>query len=79
MGHIRMSEMLAPVFYDFAKDVMRHGHTHYDIRGGRGSLKSSTVSLLVPQLLIANPKYLKMELFLDLLFYKKQLYGPIFS
>lgn len=55
MGHIKMSEMLAPVFYDFAKDVMRHGHTHYDIRGGRGSLKSSTVSLLVPQLLIANP------------------------
>jgi PBSX family phage terminase large subunit len=50
-----MSEMLAPVFYDLAKDVMRHGHTHYDIRGGRGSLKSSTVSLLVPQLLIANP------------------------
>lgn len=55
MGHVKMSEMLAPVFYDFAKDVMRHGHTHYDIRGGRGSLKSSTVSLLVPQLLIANP------------------------
>nr|DAM07751.1 MAG TPA: terminase large subunit [Caudoviricetes sp.] len=55
MGHIKMSEMLAPVFYDFAKDVMRHGHTHYDIRGGRGSLKSSTVSLLVPQLLISNP------------------------
>lgn len=55
MGHIKMSEMLAPVFYDLAKDVMRHGHTHYDIRGGRGSLKSSTVSLLVPQLLIANP------------------------
>ena len=55
MGHLKMSEMLAPVFYDLAKDVMRHGHTHYDIRGGRGSLKSSTVSLLVPQLLIANP------------------------
>lgn len=55
MGRIKMSEMLAPVFYGFAKDVMRHGHTHYDIRGGRGSLKSSTVSLLVPQLLIANP------------------------
>lgn len=55
MGHIKMSDMIAPVFYDLAKDVMRHGHTHYDIRGGRGSLKSSTVSLLVPQLLIANP------------------------
>lgn len=55
MGHIKMSEMIAPVFYDLAKDVMHHGHTHYDIRGGRGSLKSSTVSLLVPQILISNP------------------------
>ena len=28
---------------------------HYDLSGGRGSLKSSFVSLLVPLLLIANP------------------------
>lgn len=38
-----------------ARDVFKHGHTHYDLSGGRGSLKSSTVSLLVPLLLVTNP------------------------
>lgn len=38
-----------------AHDVFHHGHTHYDFSGGRGSLKSSTVSVLVPLLLINNP------------------------
>lgn len=55
MGCVKMSELIAPSFYDFAKDVMRHGHTHYDASGGRGSTKSSAISLLVPQILISNP------------------------
>lgn len=38
-----------------ARDVFAHGHTHYDLSGGRGSLKSSAVSLLVPLLIIQNP------------------------
>lgn len=46
---------IGPAFYDLALDVFDHGHTHYDLSGGRGSLKSSCVSLLVPPLLIANP------------------------
>ncbi len=52
---VRLSEHLGPAFYDLARDVFRHGHTYYDLSGGRGSLKSSTVSLLVPLLLIHNP------------------------
>lgn len=55
MGCVKMSELIAPSFYDFAKDVMQHGHTHYDASGGRGSTKSSAISLLVPQILISNP------------------------
>ena len=55
MSEIRLSEKIGPAFYDVAHDVFRHGHTHYDFSGGRGSLKSSTVSLLVPLLLINNP------------------------
>lgn len=51
----KMSDLIAPSFYEVAKDVMRHGHTHYDFRGGRGSTKSSAVSLLVPQILIKYP------------------------
>lgn len=50
-----MSSVLGPAFYTLARDVFKHGHTHYDLSGGRGSLKSSCVSLLVPLLVVANP------------------------
>ena len=55
MSDIRLSEKIGSAFYDVAHDVLLHGHTHYDFSGGRGSLKSSTVSVLVPLLLINNP------------------------
>lgn len=55
MSSIKLSSVLGPAFYDVANDVFRHGHTHYDISGGRGSLKSSCVSLLTPLLVINNP------------------------
>ena len=52
MSEIRLSEKIGSAFYDVARDVFQHGHTHYDFSGGRGSLKSSTVSILVPLLLM---------------------------
>lgn len=55
MSDIRLSEKIGPAFYDIAHDIFHHGHTHYDFSGGRGSLKSSTVSILVPILLVGNP------------------------
>ena len=55
MSKIRLSEKIGSAFYEVARDVFKHGHTHYDFSGGRGSLKSSTVSVLVPLLLINNP------------------------
>lgn len=55
MSDIRLSEKIGPAFYDIAHDIFHHGHTHYDFSGGRGSLKSSTVSIIVPLLLVANP------------------------
>ena len=55
MSEIRLSELLGSAFYDIAHDVFQHGHTHYDLSGGRGSLKSSAVSLMIPLLLISHP------------------------
>ncbi len=55
MSEIRLSQVLGPAFHGLARDVFQHGHTHYDLSGGRGSLKSSCVSLLVPLLLIQHP------------------------
>lgn len=55
MSDIFLSEKIGPAFYGIAHDIFHHGHTHYDFSGGRGSLKSSTVSIIVPLLLVANP------------------------
>lgn len=55
MSEIRLSSLLGPAFHLFARDVFQHNHTHYDLSGGRGSLKSSCISLLVPLILITNP------------------------
>ena len=55
MSETRLSTVLGSAYHAFARDVFQHGHTHYDLSGGRGSLKSSGVSLLVPLLLVSNP------------------------
>ena len=52
MSDIRLSEKIGAAFYNVAHDVFHHGHTHYDFSGGRGSLKSSTVSILVVLLIM---------------------------
>lgn len=54
MSDIFLSEKIGPAFYGIAHDIFHHGHTHYDFSGGRGSLKSSTVSIIVPLLLVGN-------------------------
>ena len=55
MSEIHLKDVLGSAFWELAHDVFNHGHTHYDLSGGRGSLKSSTVSLLVPPLVITHP------------------------
>lgn len=55
MSEVKLSTVIGPAFYPLARDVFYHGHTHYDLSGGRGSLKSSCVSILVPLLVVANP------------------------
>ena len=55
MSEVKLSQIIGPAFYAVAHDVFAHGHTHYDESGGRGSLKSSFVSIVVPLLLIHNP------------------------
>lgn len=42
---IRLSRIIAPQFYKIHRDIMEHRHTHYKLYGGRGSTKSSFVSI----------------------------------
>ena len=55
MSDVRLSACIGPAFYPVARDILQHGHTHYDLSGGRGSLKSSFVSVMVPLLLVQHP------------------------
>lgn len=41
----QLSKIIAPAFYGVHRDIKRGGHTHYWLKGGRGSTKSSFVSV----------------------------------
>lgn len=42
---VRLKDIIAPNFYDLHKDVKQEKHTHYWLKGGRGSTKSSVISI----------------------------------
>lgn len=42
---IRLSDIIAPSFYDIHRDIKRGLHTHYALGGGRGSCKSTFASV----------------------------------
>lgn len=42
---VKLTELIAPSFYDIHWDIAGHRHTHYKLPGGRGSTKSSFVSV----------------------------------
>ena len=56
MKKVRLSNIIAPHFWDLHQDIKQHGHTYYWLEGGRGSTKSSDVSVEIPQLIIKNPE-----------------------
>lgn len=49
------ADMLAANFIDLYRDVKDRKHAEYILRGGRGSTKSSAVSLMMVYLLVTNP------------------------
>ena len=42
---VRLTKLIAPSFYDFHHDFKNKSHSHYWLKGGRGSTKSSSVSI----------------------------------
>lgn len=56
MKTIRLSNIIAPHFWGLHQDIKQHGHTYYWLEGGRGSTKSSDISIEIPPLMIKNPE-----------------------
>lgn len=53
---ISAADVVIPKFHDVLGDVMAHGRTHYWLYGGRGSTKSSFISVAIVLVLLANPE-----------------------
>lgn len=52
---IRLSELIAPVYHDMHRALKAGTYNQFVLKGGRGSLKSSTAALEAPQIIIKNP------------------------
>ena len=50
------TNLIIPAFDALSADIKRHLHTHYWLKGGRGSTKSSFISIKIPQLLEQDPE-----------------------
>lgn len=50
------ARLIAPAFLPVHLDVLEHGHTEYVEKGGRGSAKSSFISLEIVSLIKNNPQ-----------------------
>lgn len=55
MSEIRLSNLIAKPFIPVHRDIKRGDHSEYWLDGGRGSLKSSFISIEIVLLLIQNP------------------------
>lgn len=52
---IPIKDILIPMYAPILMDILQHKHTHYVFAGGRGSTKSSFISLAIPLLMLQNP------------------------
>lgn len=52
----KLSDLIIPVFYDVHRDIKERKHTHYWFKGGRGSTKSSFISLEIIYNIISDPE-----------------------
>lgn len=50
-----LTALIAPSFYELHRDIKQGGHTHYWIKGGRGSTKSSFISVEIVLGIMQNP------------------------
>ena len=53
---IKLDSIIAPSFYALHHHIKNHNYTHYWLKGGRGSTKSSFISIEIIKGMMENPK-----------------------
>ena len=55
MSNIRLREIIAPHFYELHREIKKEQYTEYVLKGGRGTTKSSFISIEIILLIKRNP------------------------
>lgn len=53
---INLREIIIEKYKEVLEDVLEHNHTHYVLKGGRGTTKSTFAGIAIPLLIINNPQ-----------------------
>lgn len=53
---VKLTDLIAPSFYEIYHDIVNNDHVHYKLKGGRGSTKSSFVSVVGILLMHRHPE-----------------------
>lgn len=53
---VKLTSLIAPSFHGLHWDILEHKHTHYKLAGGRGSTKSSFISLEIILGMMQDPE-----------------------
>lgn len=54
--NVKLTDLIAPSFYQLHHRILRHEATHHKLKGGRGSTKSSFVSIEIILGMMSDPK-----------------------
>ena len=56
MTTVRLKDIIAPSFYEVHNDIKKGRHTHYWLKGGRGSTKSSFIAVEIILGIMSDPE-----------------------
>ena len=54
---VDIENLIIPKYYDLLENILDHDYTHYKLYGGRGSTKSSFISLALPSTIVIAPSW----------------------
>lgn len=57
ISQVKLTDIIAPSFYQLHHDIKNHKYTHYWLNGGRGSTKSTFVADEIITGMMRNPEY----------------------
>lgn len=76
---VKLTDVIAPSFYEVHRDIGRGRHTYYKLDGGRGSVKSTTIARRSSSALCSDAQHGIMSNAVAFRRYKEQLHDSVFE